>query len=438
MSRKPKDADTQAGLSQAIEIHRKGGLDEAERLYRVALEHEPDNPDALHFLGLLTHQRGNTAAAIELVRRATTFAPEYVDAVNNLGNLLRREGRFVEAEDAYRQAIALRPNDANAHSNLGAVLKARGNLTDAQTELARAIELDGRHVPALINMGLLLKRMGRAKEAIAYHYAAVAFNPHHPDAPRVLGLAYQMNGEIEKARDVFRYWLTREPDNPIAAHMLKACSGEDIPERAADAYVRATFDGMAEGFDEMLADLDYQAPQLIAVAFARAWPVPRAELDVLDAGCGTGLCGAFLRPYARALVGIDLSSGMLARAGQRHLYDRLVERELTGFLQGQREAHDAIVSADTLCYFGALAEVSQAAARALKPGGRFLFTVEHATGDAPAGYRLEHHGRYSHAQSYVRSQLERAGLTVDAIEIATLRMEGKLPVAGLVVTASRP
>src|SRR6185437_7082849 len=109
--------------------------------------------------------------------------------------------------------------------------------------------------------------------------------------------------------------------------------------------------------DESLADLDYQAPRLIAEAFARAWPVARAELDVLDAGCGTGLCGAFLREYSRMLVGVDLSAGMLERAARRALYDQLCNEELTRFLREHPSSYDAIVSADTLCYFGALTEV---------------------------------------------------------------------------------
>ena len=37
------------------------------------------------------------------------------------------------------------------------------------------------------------------------------------------------------------------------------------------------------------------------------------SLDVLDAGCGTGLCGPLVAPYARRLVGVDLSEAMLAR-----------------------------------------------------------------------------------------------------------------------------
>jgi predicted TPR repeat methyltransferase len=421
-----------------MEAHRAGRLDEAEPLYRGILERQPADADALHFLGLLTHSRGDTTAAIELVRRSTEHAPGYFDAHNNLGNLLKLAGRFEDAEAAYLRALELRPNDANAHSNLGVVLKTLGKLTEAQSHLMRAIDLDGRHVAAYTNLGHLLKRQGRKQESLACYRAAIAVDPTNPNALKMLGIAYQANGQLEAAREIFQEWHTREPDNPVAAHMLRAASGGTAPSRAADAYVRALFDELADGFDEHLADLGYRAPALVAQAFLAAWPAARGELDVLDAGCGTGLCGAFLRPYARTLTGVDLSGGMLRRAAQLGLYDRLVEGELTRYLRASTAAHDAIVSADTLCYFGALAEMFEAAAGALKAGGRLIFTLEKADGDAPEGYRLELHGRYSHAEAYVRAQLERAGLAIDAISTGELRMESGKPVTGLIVAASRP
>ncbi len=71
-------------------------------------------------------------------------------------------------------------------------------------------------------------------------------------------------------------------------------------------------------------------------------------------GCGTGLCGPLIRGYARRLIGIDLSSGMLTQAKEKQLYDELWQVELTEYLRDQVEAFDVIVSADTLVYFGAL------------------------------------------------------------------------------------
>ena len=108
---------------------------------------------------------------------------------------------------------------------------------------------------------------------------------------------------------------------------------------------------------------------------------------MLDAGCGTGLCGPLLAPYARRLVGVDLSEGMLALAKEKNVYDALMKSELTDYLRDHAAAFDVIVSADTLVYFGDLEDVLAAAAGALRPNGLFIFTLEHAVG-ARGGCRL--------------------------------------------------
>jgi predicted TPR repeat methyltransferase len=159
------------------------------------------------------------------------------------------------------------------------------------------------------------------------------------------------------------------------------------------------------------------------------------HLDVLDAGCGTGLYGPLVAPYARRLVGVDLSSGRLERAAEKNAYDVLVRAELTEYLRGNREAFNLIVSADALVYFGNLETVFTAAAGALREHGVFVFTLEHRRGsDAGAEYRLESHGRYSHGDHYLERVLRASGLQ-PKIAQAQLRMEAGVPVDGLVVGA---
>lgn len=181
-------------------------------------------------------------------------------------------------------------------------------------------------------------------------------------------------------------------------------------------------------------NLDYRGPGLLMDALSGALPPPAAALDVLDAGCGTGLCGPLLRPFARNLTGVDLAPAMLARAAGCKAYDHLIIAELTAYLNGRPEAYDVIVSADTLCYFGALEPVFQAAARALRPGGHFAFTLEDA-GSESSGWQLNLHGRYAHTRSYVEAALDTAGLAVHSILPVVLRSEGKHPVKGHVVVA---
>ena len=144
--------------------------------------------------------------------------------------------------------------------------------------------------------------------------------------------------------------------------MIAACSGRDVPARASDAFIEQTFDSFAGSFDAKLAKLLYRAPALVAAMLADSDVEASKSLDVLDAGCGTGLCGPLIAPYARRLVGVDLSARMLAQAQARNVYDELVKCELTAYLRDSPGAFDVIVSADTLVYFGPLQDVVAASA----------------------------------------------------------------------------
>jgi predicted TPR repeat methyltransferase len=252
-----------------------------------------------------------------------------------------------------------------------------------------------------------------------------------------MGRTLYRAGKVTEALEVYAEWLRVDPGNSVATHMLMACRGGEAPARASDDYVRDTFDAFAGSFDQVLDQLGYRAPTLIAELLARILPAPDNALVVADAGCGTGLCAPFLRPRARRLVGIDLSSGMLARARARKTYDELIEAELTTWLARQRPVHDLIVSADTLCYFGSLESVLSGAATALRPGGRLVFTVEQAE-DGVTAYQLTSSGRYSHAEPYLRDALAGAMFTAVDIVPAVLRQEIGHDVQGLLVSARRP
>lgn len=220
--------------------------------------------------------------------------------------------------------------------------------------------------------------------------------------------------------------------------MLAALTGEDVPARASSGYVRTVFDRFAESFDEKLRSLDYRAPQLVTAAVEAALGAGRGDLDVLDAGCGTGLCGPLLRPYAQRLVGVDLSPAMLQRAELRACYDSLAPADLPAYLEEALQQFDLIAAADVLCYFGDLSPVLTAVGTALRPGGHFAFTVEHLQEDEAAGLRLNRHGRYSHTAGHVAAAAGAAGLSVVRSDGAVLRMEAGEPVAGLVVLLRCP
>ncbi|MGC1953445.1 MAG: tetratricopeptide repeat protein, partial [Gammaproteobacteria bacterium] len=364
--------------------------------------------------------------------------PDQPDRYNNLGNVLVERHRLSEATDAYQQAIVLRPDHADAWNNLGALFRAQGRPDEAGAAYLKAIELDPEHIDAYNNFGNLLSSRGLVREAVAYYCKAITLVPNHPQSRRLLGIAYYTLGQIEAAAEVFRDWLQAEPDNPIARHLFAACSKQNVPARASDAYIETTFDDFAASFDAKLEHLGYRAPQLIADALARSCGAPEKQFTGLDAGCGTGLCGSLIAPWVSRLTGVDLSAHMLAAARNRGVYDELVKGELTACLDAHPDAFDLVVSADTLVYFGDLEPVIHAAFRSLRNNGWFIFTVEETTEDSAAnGYRINPHGRYAHSRAYVPRTLTAGGFVPLTIEPVILRLEGGSPVSGLVVTARR-
>jgi predicted TPR repeat methyltransferase len=433
------DARSRETLNRAIAAHQKGDLATAERLYRQVLGLSLAQPDALHYLGVLQHQRGHSDEAVELIRTALAAVPEYPDAWNNLGNVHKECGRLAEAEGCYRKALACAPTHDNARINLAIVLEAQDRLQEALVVYQQVLERAPHNAHAHWIFGLFLFQhptaLAQVEEAVVQFRRAVELGANHLTVLRDLGVALYALGRRDEACDVYREWLAREPDNPVPRHMLAASGGAAAPARADDAYVRDTFDGFAASFDEQLVHhLDYRAPKVLADALQEVLPTAAATLDVLDAGCGTGLCGPFLRPHARRLTGVDLSGGMLARARQRGGYDELAEAELTAYFAEHADAWDVIVSADTLVYFGDLRPVIAAAYSALRAGGWFAFSLEATGGD---GFELSASGRYRHGRAYVERALREAGFTAIDIRADSLRKEAGQPVASFVVLAQR-
>jgi predicted TPR repeat methyltransferase len=128
---------------------------------------------------------------------------------------------------------------------------------------------------------------------------------------------------------------------------------------------------------------------------------------------------------------------MLRRARERRVYDVLHQAELVYYLDTQPGTFDAVVCADTFCYFGNLAAAFAGARRSLLPGGWFVFTVEALAEDDGRGHLLNATGRYAHSLRYVEQTLRDWDLHLSSVQRETLRLEAGLNVEGFVVVARR-
>jgi len=431
----PGGFDWSQAIAGAMALHRQGRLGEAETLYRQLLALRPDDPNLNHFIGVLLHQKGRSEEALTQVRRSIALDPNVASWHNNLGNILLDRHHHAEAALAFRRCLELDPANAEVRNNLGCLLRVCGQFAEAETVLRDAIRISPDSSAAHTNLALVLASQGRDDEAMVAGNRALELKPENPRSRRLLGLLYARRGRKDLAARVFRDWLARSPDDVQARHHLAAVTGDGVPERASDAYVVDLFDRFAASFDAKLASLDYRAPELCADAVRRRIGAAEGRLRVLDAGCGTGLCGPLLRPYARELVGVDLSRGMLDRARARSVYDGLEQGELGAWLASDRPRFDLMVSADTFCYFGSLETLLVAARQACAEGAWLVFTVEALDDASDADCRLLMHGRYAHRREAVERWLRHARWTDIELRSEVLRQEAGEPVHGWLATA---
>ncbi len=454
--------DLATSMAQAIALLRAERLEEAEQALIDVLRRWPGQSDALHYQGVLRHTQGHTDEGVALIRRALQAAPDDAGAWSNLGNVLLLAGRFDEAAQAYEGAITASADQpggsAPALNNLCTLHRHRHDLMNSELAARQALAQAPDFADAWYNLSLTLMAQGRINESLKADSQARALWPADKQQRHELIRALLLLGEHGRAAGMVREWLQQEPNNAIAKHMLAACeagmsapsgAGADAgtnagasarqaaPERASDDYVKQVFDAFANSFDAKLEALNYRAPEWVMQSFVAAVGEACAALDIVDAGCGTGLCGPLLRPYAKTLAGCDLSEGMLRRAKARGGYDVLHAAELTFYLDTQPAAFDAVISADTLCYFGALEAPLAAAHRSLRPGGWMVFSVEALPVATAQAHRLQSNGRYAHALHYLQAALAGAGFEAITLEPVDLRLEAGEPVRGFVVRARR-
>ena len=408
-------------------------FEEALESYERALALRPDCAEALNYRGNALQGLKQPEAALASYERALALKPDYAEALNNRGNALQQLQRLDEALAAYDRALALKPDYAEVLNNRGNALHKLKRFDAALAAYERALALKPDYAEALCNRGNTLQELQRLDEALAAYERALALNPALGGVVRALeslGALLSRLGRTGQAAAVYRRWLQLEPANPIAQHLYAATSGDEVPPRASARYVSAWFDGFADSFDSALQRVDYAAPRLLHEALAEK---AACGLDILDAGCGTGLCGVLMRSRAKSLVGVDLSAQMLARARARNLYDELCEGELCAFMAARPAQFDLVVCTDTLVYFGALDEAVAAAHRCLRPKGLFAFTVEALPGEDAAPFRIHAHGRYAHGDGYLRATMQSAGFGEVQCSPIVVRKEFGADVRGYLV-----
>jgi Flp pilus assembly protein TadD/ADP-heptose:LPS heptosyltransferase len=300
----PEADSVESNLEAAMERHRAGQLDEAERLYVEVLRVAPRHWRAAHNLGVLYLAKQQPRRGASFLENAMAWAPDaetvwptFTRALINLGEFEKAErlitdhradpkARVLElrlrqvwgaayaqakrselAEEQFRRALELAPDDPDALADLGYALTLKGDFKAAEATLRQALELAPDDVGARLNLGSVFLSIGQFEAAEAEYRSALALDPTNAAATQNLRVLLGKMGRADEAAA-----LAETSDLPQRRARAAAIRGEALAARGEYAASIAAFDeAIALSPENPNPVLDRAFPRLVTGDFAGGW-----------------------------------------------------------------------------------------------------------------------------------------------------------------------
>jgi predicted TPR repeat methyltransferase len=435
----PSSADVRENLAlsyrdQATQHSTLGRLAEAVESWQQAIRFKPDTAEFFNSLGMVHHARQAWGPAQDALEQALNLQPRFPAALTNLGMVYLVQRHPDEAMRCFQLSLRLQPADAFVQNALGEALFARGKIVEAGQCFRQALYYRPDFADALGNLARVCWAQERWQETADLLERSLPLKA--ADAWTLTTLAKVYYFKLRKPAESLHYLrqcLALDPANDRFRFMVEALSGTSTRPRMPAELATLMYDEDAEPWDRLMQQRNHQGPHWLKSALAHE-PPPRS-LDVLDLGCGTGLCGAEFHDGARSLIGIDLSPKMLEKARARGIYNRLIRDDILKATRKFADRFDLVVASDVVMHLGELKTLFEAVHRALRPGGRFAFTAD--LHDGPENYHLSPWLAYAHSRAYLRQLAAGPSwLEVTWKDVVFPRESGS-HVAGLVVVLSR-
>ena len=203
-------------LEQAIDLQRRGDVRSAAGLYRNILRAEPQNADALHFLGIASRQLKDLRGAEESLARALAIEPDRQDTSCALATLFAEQKRYDEAIPHFQRTLQLNPNHTDALTNLANVFRKLNRPQDALPLHERYTRIRARDPSGYRRLADTCYRLGNVAGAIDNYRRTLELEPDDRLARVNLGDAYESAGKFRQAKLHYAAALRRDLNSPLA------------------------------------------------------------------------------------------------------------------------------------------------------------------------------------------------------------------------------
>ena len=201
-------------LSEAIELHKKGNILEAEKIYNEILRSEPQNIQVIDLLANIKLTTKDFQTAYTLYHKILELDSDNKDALFNIAISAKNLGHLAEAIDSYKKVIELYPGTEEAYYNIASLYSDSGDMDDA----------------------------------IKYYKRVLENNPDDKETKYFIGIAYMKNRQYKEGLKFFENRLcrlsavvTQEHTYPNLMQEAKLWQGEYVPDKTIYTYYEAGF-----------------------------------------------------------------------------------------------------------------------------------------------------------------------------------------------------
>jgi Tfp pilus assembly protein PilF len=208
------------GMAHLQDSDTQGALVE----FRNALKEDPKSVKVNFAIGHTFFLLDDTPSAEKAMKEVLKVEPDNGEAINYLGNIFEKEGRLDEAVAEFHQATVSQSymTPHFAYRNLARVLRAQHKDAEAEAALGTAVKRVPEYYPARADLAKLYMDQGRWDEAIKEWTTLLDLTPEVADAHFYLGRSYLGKGDSDDARQ------------QLAAFILQAEKGHPLLPEAKD------------------------------------------------------------------------------------------------------------------------------------------------------------------------------------------------------------
>ena len=218
----PESCDPRFNLA-SLEL-KQSRFPDAERDFRLALEHCSNDPAAHDGLGIACAGEGNDTAAEAEFKAALSIDPHDFTAQYQLGQVALASGRPAYAVPLLTAASEEHPGDIDTRERLAMALAQTGQMSDALAQLRAAEKLAPARAEVHALVSQILSGMNRLQQAIDEQNEALRFDPRDPDGWNNLGVLQARMGKRDAARADFQRALQLAPNDAQARANLAQLS----------------------------------------------------------------------------------------------------------------------------------------------------------------------------------------------------------------------